>query len=87
MPSLVCLTRFSLQVLDKIQTGVFPISRFLVKFLINKNCYNSRTSNDIHMKLEPVIKLDKRDTTTLKTFDYDVASANYDAIVIFPIDG
>ena len=27
--------------------------------LINENCHNSRTSNDIDMKLEPVTKLDK----------------------------
>ena len=39
--------------------GVFPISRFLVKSLINKDCQNSETSNDIDMKLGPVAKLDK----------------------------
>ena len=26
--------------------------------LINENCHNSRTSNDIGMKLEPVTKID-----------------------------
>ena len=30
--------------------------------LINKNCHNSRTSNDIDMKLGSVTKIDKRDT-------------------------
>ena len=32
--------------------------------LTNKNCDNSRTSNDIDMKLGPVTKCDKRNTTT-----------------------
>ena len=32
---------------------------FLVKSLINKNCHNSRTSNNIDMKLGPVTKIDK----------------------------
>ena len=30
--------------------------------LINENCHNSGTSHDIDMKLEPVTKLDKRNT-------------------------
>ena len=34
--------------------------------LINKNCHNSRTRNDINMKLGPVTKLDKRNTATSK---------------------
>ena len=34
--------------------------------LIKKNCYNSRTSNDIDIKLGPVIKLNKKNTVTLK---------------------
>ena len=34
--------------------------------LIKGNCHNSRTSDDIDMKLEPVIKLDKRNKTTSK---------------------
>ena len=34
--------------------------------LIKKNCYNSRTSNDIGIKLGPVIKLNKKNTVTLK---------------------
>ena len=38
------------------------ISHFLIfgQSLINKNCHNSRTSNDIDMKLGQVTKLDKR---------------------------
>ena len=34
--------------------------------LIKENCYNSRTSDDIDMKLGPVTKLDKRNKTTSK---------------------
>ena len=34
--------------------------------LINKNCHNLRTSNDIDMKLGPVTNFDKRNKTMLK---------------------
>ena len=43
-----------------------PQSPDIRQFLRNKNCHNSRTSNDVDMKLEPVTKLDKRNTTTSK---------------------
>ena len=38
------------------------ISNFRIsdQSLINRNCHNSRTSDNIDMKLEPVTKLDKR---------------------------
>ena len=39
------------------------------------------------MKLGPVTKHDKRNKTTLKKFDDDVISANYEVTVIFPIYG
>ena len=39
------------------------------------------------MKLGSVTKLDKRNKTTLKKFDDDVISANYEVTVIFPIYG
>ena len=55
--------------------------------LINQNCHNSRTSNDIAMKLGPVIKTDKRITTRSKKIDDDVISANYIVINIFPTYG
>ena len=55
--------------------------------LIKENCHNSRTSDDIDMKLGPVTKLDKRNKITSKKFDDDVMSANSDVIVIFPIYG
>ena len=44
---MISLTHPSPQILDKIEMGVFSISRFLVKSLINKSFYNSRTSDDI----------------------------------------
>ena len=34
--------------------------------LIKENCHNSRTSDDIDMKLGPVTKLDKRNKTVSK---------------------
>ena len=38
--------------------------------LKKENCHNS--SDDIHMKLGPVTKLDKRNKTKLEDFDFDV---------------
>ena len=86
MPNLVSLTCPSLQILDKTQTGIFLISRFLVKSLINKNSQNSRTNDDIDLKLEPVTKLDKRHTMS-KKIDNDIRLANYDVIITFTIYG
>ena len=48
--------------------------------LIKENCRNSRTSDDIDMKLGPVTKLDKIIKPTSKIFDDNVMSANCDAI-------
>ena len=53
--------------------------------LINEISLNSRTSNDIDMKLGPVTKLEKRNLWTSKNFDDDVMSLTYDVIVTFPI--
>ena len=39
------------------------------------------------MKLGPVTKLDKRNKTTSKKFDFEVMSGNCDVIVIFRIFG
>ena len=55
--------------------------------LIKENCHNSRTSDDIDIKLGPVTKLDKRNKTMSKRFDADAMSKNYDVIVIFQIFG
>ena len=39
----------------------------------------------ISQELEPVTKLDKKNTATLKTIDDDVMSANCEVIVFFPV--
>ena len=54
---------------------------------MKENCHNSRTSDDIDMKLGPVTKFDKRNKTTQKKFDDNVMSANCDVIAIFSIYG
>ena len=51
--------------------------------LIKKNCHNSRTSDDIYIKLGAVTKIDKRNKTPSKKSDEDVMSEKYDAIGIF----
>ena len=65
------------------------ISNFRISSLslIKENCHNSRTSDDIDMKLGPVTKLEKRNKTTSNKFDFDVILESYDVIVIFPIFG
>ena len=57
------------------------------QFLIKENCHNSRTSDDIEMKLGLVNKLDKASKATLKKVDVNVMSENCDVIVIFRIFG
>ena len=47
--------------------------------LIKRNCHNSRTSDDIDMKLGQVTKLDKRNKTTSKN-DHDAMLTNCDAL-------
>ena len=53
--------------------------------LINENCPNSRTSNDIDVKLETITKLDKGNTA--KNIDADVILVNCDVIATFSIYG
>ena len=55
--------------------------------IINENCHNSRTSDDIDMKLGPVAKLYKRNKTTSKKLDGDVMSEICNLIVFFQIYG
>ena len=43
-----------------------PDFRISGQSLIKENCDNSRTSDDIDMKLRPVTKLDRRNKTTSK---------------------
>ena len=52
-----------------------------------QNCHDSRTSNDIDMKLGSMTKLDKRNMMMSKNSDNNVVSTNCDFIVIFPIYG
>ena len=52
-----------------------------------ENCYNSRASNGIDMKLGLVTKLDKRNTATSDKIDDDLMSSNYDVMLIFLIYG
>ena len=54
---------------------------------LKENCYNSRTNDDIYMKLGPATELDKKNKTTSKEFGDEVMSKNYDVIVIFRIFG
>ena len=52
--------------------------------LIKENCNNSRTSDNIDMKLGLVTKFDKRNKILSKNINDDVISENYDVIAIFP---
>ena len=64
MPYLIFLTQSP----DIWQNSDGGISDFWIsgQSLIKGNCHNSRTNDDIDMKLEPVTKLDKRKKTTSK---------------------
>ena len=52
---------------------------------MKENCHNSRTSNDIDMKLGPVAKLNKINKTTSKKCGDDAMLTKCDVIVIFVI--
>ena len=71
----------------QISDGGISDFRISGQSLIKENCHNSRTSDDIDMKLGPVIKLDKRNKKPSKNFDDDVMSVNCEVIVIFLIYG
>ena len=66
MPNVVSITFCSLQILSKIQEGVFPVFRISCQSFINENCHNSKTGNDIDMNLGPVGKLNKIKMATSK---------------------
>ena len=53
------------------------------QLLIKENCHNSRTSDDVEIKLRPATKPDKRNKTTSKQFDDYIKLGNCDEIVIF----
>ena len=61
---------------------VFSISEFLIKSLMSMYCHSSRTINNIGMKLELLIKLDKRNTTASKKIEADDVLTNYNVIFI-----
>ena len=54
---------------------------------MKRNYYNSRTSDNIDMKLEPLIKPEKWYKMTSTKFDDDFILANYEVIEIFLIYG
>ena len=87
MSNLVSLSRPSLQILGKNSDGGISDFRISGKSLTKENCHNSRTSNDMDMKLRSVTKLDKRNKVTLKNIDNDIISENCDVIVIFSVYG
>ena len=71
MPNLVSFAHPSPQILDKFQAGPFPIPEIPIKTLINKNCQNLRSNSEIDMKLGPLGKIVKRNTTTSTKIRHD----------------
>ena len=71
------------------QNSYVGISNLLIfgQSLIKENFHNSRTSDDIEMKLGVVTKLDKRNKATSKKFEDDILSRNCDVIAVFPLYG
>ena len=63
------------------------ISNFRIsgQYLLKENCYKSRTTDNIDMKLGPVTKFGKGRKTTSRKFYNDFMSANCNVIVIYPI--
>ena len=74
-----------------IQNSDGAISDFRIsgQSFINENCHNSRTSNNMDMKLGPLTKLDqkKNNTATSKKIDDDIMEANFDVTYFFLICG
>ena len=66
MSNLVSLTHPNLQILNKTQMEVCSVSEILIKSLLNKSHYNSRTSNFIDMKLGQLTKPYKWNMATSK---------------------
>ena len=69
--------------IDQNPDGGISDFRISGQSLIKENYHNSRTSDEIDMKLGPVTQLDKRNKTPSKNTDDDVMSKNYDIVVIF----
>ena len=84
LANLVSLTCPSLPILAKLKRRYLQFPDFW-STLMKENCHNSRTSNDIDMKLGPVAKLNKINKTTSKKCGDDAMLTKYDVIVIFVI--
>ena len=65
------------------------ISNFRItgQSLLNENCQDFRTSNDIDQQLGPVLNLTSKTRQRQKILNNDVISINCGVIVIFPIHG
>ena len=57
------------------------------QFLIREKYHNSRTSDDIDVKLGPVTKPDQRNKKNIKKIDDDAMLVKCDVIVIFRFMG
>ena len=72
----------SLYTLGQTQTGVISNFQISGQSFIKVNCHNSRTSDDIDMKLGPATKIDKRNMATSKklttiSFQQNVTSLSF----------
>ena len=59
--------------------------RISIQSLIKENCHNSRTNDDVEIKLGPATRVDKINKTTNKIFGDDLMSENCDVNTIFTI--
>ena len=66
MPNLVFLTRPSLQILGITKALGISDIQLSGQPLVKGNCHNSRTSDDIDIKLGPVNKIEKRNKKASK---------------------
>ena len=62
---------------------VFPSFWISGQFLLKENCHNSRTSDNIDMKLGPVTEIDKRNKTTFKNIGDDFDPNKILSIITF----
>ena len=82
MPNLISLTCSNIGQIPDGYISNFSISG---QSFIKENYHNSRTSDDIDMKLGLVTKLDKKNKTPSKNFDDKVLLESYDIFVSFPV--
>ena len=57
--------------------------RISIQSLIKENCHNSRTNDDVEIKLGPATRVDKINKTTNKIFGDDLMSEDCDVNTIF----